>query len=252
MKKMSVIIGMCFLVLGLMAQNKKTFMLDDQQVVPPKFVGEVVNEPVVETSPICCFLQKNLPNDKRINGSLTEGTVAIEFTVNKDGSLTNFVVVNGVSFDLDQSVIDCIKDSEGMWQPGEVNGRPSAMEKRIYVRFDNPDNAPFEEIVRNHYYTAIKHFTKGQNFENNKLIEKNKQERKAHRMYKHSLAQLNDAMVYLPNDPSLAFWKAKNYEQLRMDEQMIEMLELRRELLSMRADEQKLKEYNNLAVISFK
>ena len=252
MKRVMLFIGMFLLALGLMSQSKKTYMLGDQHVVPPKFVVEEVEKPASNTSPICCYIQENLPLDKRIKGNATEGTVAIEFTVNADGTLSDFIVANKVSYELDRSVIDCIKESEGMWKPGEVNGRPSAMEKRVYVRFDDPDNVSFETIARSRYFAAIKRFQKGQNIENNNLLEKHKQERKAQRLYKNAIAQLNDATVYLPNDPSLAFWKAKNYEQLGMFKEMTEMMELRSHLLSMRLDERKLQEYYDLAVIYLK
>ncbi|WP_430817146.1 energy transducer TonB family protein [Carboxylicivirga sp. RSCT41] len=250
MKKMLLTIGMCFFVLGLIAQEEKSIYLSDQQVVPPQF-NEIEVEEVKERSPICCFLENNLEIDMPATSNYTpEGTVAIEFTVNKDGTLSNFVVVNHVDDYLNQAVIDCIKETEGKWRPGEVNGTPSAMEKRVYVRFDIPDNPPFEELARQNYQYALKRYHKGENIQSNKMLSSKKQTRKSHRMFNRSLNQLDAATVYMPNDATLAFWKAKNYEKLGMHKEMIDMLELRQTLLSMDLSEQELDKFYDLAVIT--
>ncbi|MBR8535179.1 energy transducer TonB [Carboxylicivirga sediminis] len=253
MKKTLLTIAMCFFVLGLVAQEERNIMLSDQQVVPPKFAGiepEVKEE--VKQSPICCYLQEHLDIEVPANGMLPEGTVAIEFTVNSNGTLSNFTVANRVNYTLEQAVIECIKETEGMWRPGEVNGQPSPMEKRVYVRFDNPDNESFEQIARDHYLVAVKRFKKGMYIESNQLLANKKKVRKSQRQFNSSINQLNAATVYMPNDPTIAFWKARNYEQLGMHKEMINMLEKRRELLSMKLSERELKNHYDLAIITLK
>lgn len=253
MKKTLLLITMCFFALGLVAQEERNIMLGDQRVVPPKFKGvepEVKEE--VKQSPICCYLQNNLHLEVPTDEYLPEGTVAIEFTINRNGSLSHFTVINPVSYALEQAVITCIKETEGQWQPGEVNGQPSPMEKRVYVRFDYPDNAPFNEIARTHYLIAVKRYERGLYIENNQFLTREKKLRKSQRMYNRSLNHLNEATVYLPNDPTVAFWKARNYKQLGMHKEMFEMLEKRRELLSMKQSERELKEHYNLAIITYK
>jgi hypothetical protein len=252
MKKTLLTIGMCFLILGLTAQEEKSYMLEDQHVVPPQFNEIVENKTEAMPSPICHFIQETLDLDGINMDYYTEGTVAIEFTVNKDASLSNFIVVNPVDYNLEQAVISCIKKTEGKWKPGEVNGTPSSMEKRVYVRFDVPDNPPFEVLARQRYQRALKQFNKGENNEDNKLFDQNKRMRKSQRMYNYSLNQLAAATVYMPNDASIAFWKAKNYEKLGMHKEMIEMLELRKTLLSMNMSEQKLEDFDDLAIITLK
>ncbi|MBS2211808.1 energy transducer TonB [Carboxylicivirga mesophila] len=253
MKKTLLTIAMCFFVLGLVAQEERNIMLSDQQVVPPKFKGvEPVVKEEVKQSPICCYLQENLELEVPINDYLPEGTVAIEFTINRDGTLSNFTVTNRVNYTLEQAVIACIKETEGMWQPGEVNGQPSPMEKRVYVRFDNPDNESFEQIARDHYLVALKRFKKGMYIEDNQLLSTNQRKRKSQRLFNSSLNQLDIATVYMPNDPTIAFWKARNYEELGMHKDMINMLEKRRELLSMKLSERELKNHYDLAIITLK
>ena len=253
MKKMLLTIAMCFFVLGLVAQEEKSIYLSDQNVVPPQFNEIEVEETVKERSPICSFIEQNLEiKTPSSTDYFPEGTVAIEFTVNSDGTLSNFIVVNRVDYQLEEAVIDCIKKTEGKWRPGEVNGNPSAMEKRVYVRFDSPDNPPFEELARQNYHYALKRFHKGENILNNKLLSAEKQSRKSNRFFNRSLSQLDAATVYMPNDATIAFWKAKNYEKLGMHKEMLDMLELRQTLLSMDISEQELKKFYDLAVITLK
>ncbi len=255
MKKTLLIIAMFFVTLGLAAQEVEGKLLGDQKVVPPKFKGiEAKEEPKAEPklSPICCFIQENLEIEMPSSEFLPEGTVAIEFTVNRDGSLSNFTVVNPVNHTLELAVIECIKETEGMWQPGAANDNPVAMEKRVYVRFDRPDNDSFEEIARRHYLVAVKKFNKGVNAENNQFLTTEKKNRKAQRAFNSSLNCLNEATVLLPNEPTIAFWKARNYEHLGMHKEMIEMLEQRKFLLSLKHSERTLTDYIDMAIITLK
>lgn len=250
MKKLLLLIGMCFFTLTLVAQEtEKRHFLADQTVVPPQFKGEQVEQQ--QTSPICCYIEKNLelPDRHLIEKYQIEGTVVIDFTVEADGSLTNFVISNYVDNDLNYAVIDCIKETQGMWAPGMVNDKPAPMEKRIYVKFDIEGNPSFEEIARNYYNIATKRFAKGEQIQNSDGFNSKKRVRKYTRKYNSSIRLLNHATVYCPNDASIFLWKAKNYEQLGMNQQMLEMLERRKEVLSMTHTEKKLEGYYDLAVI---
>lgn len=51
------------------------------------------------------------------------GSVYIKFTINTDGSLTDFQVVKGMSAELDQEALRVAKLMEN-WEPGQQNGRP--------------------------------------------------------------------------------------------------------------------------------
>ncbi|MCU4155578.1 energy transducer TonB [Carboxylicivirga sp. A043] len=253
MKKMLLSIGICFFVLGLVAQEQGYAWMEGSTVVPPQFKGtESAQKEDVKKSPICCYLMENLEIESSVNTPAVEGTVVIEFTVNTDGSLSNFKVINHVSYDLEFAVIDCIRQTEGMWKPGKVDNRPSSMEKRVQVRFDAPDNPSFEEIARNYYSNALQRFMKAEDIQKSKLLSQKKIERKANRRYNQSLNLLEAATVYIPNDPTLAFWKARNYEQLGMYSEMQDMLDYRKALLSMQISEQKYSKNYDMAIITLK
>ncbi len=249
MKKMLLLIGMCFLAFGLCAQEEGSYLLSDQHVVPPQFEGESAKDVNVNQSPICCYIQNNIDYPEMARENYREGIVGIEFTIEPDGSLSNFVVSNAVDHYLDDLVISCIKKTEGMWKPGMVNNTPSPMEKRVYVKFDLEGNDSFNELAERYYFNAIKHFTKGENAQSNNLLTASKQKKKSTRQYNASLAQLDKATVLFPNDVAILYWQAKNYENLGMEEEMLEMMERRNELVAMKLLEEELVGHYDLATI---
>ncbi|MBK3515773.1 energy transducer TonB [Carboxylicivirga marina] len=239
--------------------GKTVFHLADSRVTSPVFTGvKVESVETVKKNPICCYLEENLDVKNLVNDFdyPIEGTVGVEFTISTDGSVSDFEEVNHVTKELYQAVVDCIKETDGMWAPGTVEFKedtpePTPMETRIYVKFDTPDNASFEELARQHYRFAIKRYARAENIQDDKLLSKNKKTRKSTRMFNRSLNHLEAATVYIPNDPSLAFWKAKNFEQLGMHKEMFDMLEQRKMLLSLSSEEQTLKQHYDLAIISY-
>ncbi len=249
MKKLLLFIGMSILALGLAAQETG-YLLSDQKVEPPKFKGNdlMIKKEKPEPSPICCYIQNNLDLPTTPLG--TEGVVVVEFTINSDGSLSDFIITNTVHPQLEKAVIDCIKKTEGQWQPGLVNNIPSPMERRIYVKFDDPNNASFEELARKHYLTAIKLHNKGCYQQKDLLLSEVKQKRQSTRLFNKSLAHLNAATVYCPNNHSITIWKARNYNHLNNKSKTYEMINKSNEYLSMEESEQKLQNFYNLAIIT--
>lgn len=253
MKKMLLVFGMCFFVLGLIAQEHKN-LLEDQLVEPPKFSDEITDKkaPKIEKAPLCCFIENELICPDVYLDFPPEGIVGIEFTINPNGKVSNFKVVNPVDYHLEQAVINCLKQTNGMWTPGKVNGQYSAMEKRVYVKFDIEGNRSFDEISRGYYYLAVKKFYKGKNTLENKLLSTNKKEKRSDRMFKSSLAYLEKATVFNPNDATLEFWKSRNYEMLDMPNEMHQALRNRRNLLSQEMNNNENTNTYELAVITFK
>ena len=154
------------------------------------------------------------------------------YPINADGSVSDFVVSNAVNYDLEQAVINCIKETNGLWEPGKVNGFSSPMEKSIYVKFDVLGNAPFEEISASYYMTALKKYYQGQNIRNDHLLSMEKKEKKSERRFNSSLNCLKKATKFSPNDPTILHWQARNYEMLARYNEMRESLEQRQKLLS--------------------
>jgi len=67
-----------------------------------------------------------------------EGTVKIVFTVEKDESLSNFKILQGIGYGCDEEVINTIKHTL-KWEPGINNGRAFAMDETISVEFKLTD-----------------------------------------------------------------------------------------------------------------
>lgn len=63
-----------------------------------------------------------------------EGTVMVGFTVERDGSLTNFKTLRGIGYGCDEAVINSIKHTL-RWQPAINNGRALAMDQTVSVEF---------------------------------------------------------------------------------------------------------------------
>lgn len=63
-----------------------------------------------------------------------EGIVRITFTVQKNGILSNFKIMNGLGYGCDTAVINAIKAS-GKWQPAIEDGRHYAFDETIAVEF---------------------------------------------------------------------------------------------------------------------
>lgn len=52
-----------------------------------------------------------------------EGKVTVQFIIQKDGTLINPEIINGLGYGCDEAVIDAIKKT-GRWNPGIQNGKP--------------------------------------------------------------------------------------------------------------------------------
>jgi TonB family protein len=72
------------------------------------------------------------PTFCRENG--IEGTAYLEFVVEKDGTVSNVTVLNGVSEEIGQECLKVI-DSLDSWQPGYQNGEAVRVQFRLPIRF---------------------------------------------------------------------------------------------------------------------
>ena len=80
------------------------------------------------------YLKSNLkyPEIPRNNG--IQGQVLLEFVIEKDGSINNVKVVNGVYPDLDQEALRVVK-SMPKWKPGKQMGKPVRCSYQLPIRF---------------------------------------------------------------------------------------------------------------------
>ncbi|MCO4292748.1 energy transducer TonB [Solitalea sp. MAHUQ-68] len=80
------------------------------------------------------YINKNIKYPKAYTEMGKEGTVQLEFTVNTDGSLQNFIVLKSMGADFDTPSIDVLKNGP-KWLPAFKNGKPIAAKARYFVNF---------------------------------------------------------------------------------------------------------------------
>ena len=208
MKKIALLTGLLLSAVITFAQVKE---LSETTVESPKYIGQqdanAINSS--ESSPICSYLKSSL-----INNNFEEGVVIILFTINADGTLSDFNVKNSVSKGSDQKVINCLKSTSGLWNPGRVNGTPVEMQKEIHVRFVDPSGNSLEELAQNNIESAVKQFESAKAIKNNVSLTSVKADKKSTRKLQSALAYLKEASKYQPNEPSVVFWEACTYEEL--------------------------------------
>jgi len=81
------------------------------------------------------FLQKNLIYPQSAKEKGIEGTVYVEFIVNRDGTIENISVVRGISKALDEEAIRVIRLTSGKWKPGKQNGKTVKASMIVQVKF---------------------------------------------------------------------------------------------------------------------
>ncbi|WP_051664057.1 M56 family metallopeptidase [Dyadobacter crusticola] len=102
----------------------RTFMVAEQK---PEFPGG--HEAMIE------FLKTNTKYPAPALKANVEGTVIVRFTVDKEGTLSNILIVKGVGFGLDGESVRLVK-SMPKWKPGIQNGEPLEMTQTIEIKFD--------------------------------------------------------------------------------------------------------------------
>lgn len=130
MKNFAIVFFTMFLSMFVFGQNQSTHLME-VEVIPPRFTGvDNVMMPYSKTTTISNYLAARFEYPVK-NRLLFEGIEVIHFIVNADGLLTDFVVVNSVSPQIDEEVVEILKSSNGMWKPGYNNGEAIAMEKEV-------------------------------------------------------------------------------------------------------------------------
>ncbi len=101
----------------------KLFMIVEEQASPPGGMAEFYK-----------FLGKNLeyPNQARRMG--IEGRVYLQFTVNKQGEISDIVVTRGIGGGCDEEAIRVLKESP-RWSPGKQRGVPVKSRMNFAVVF---------------------------------------------------------------------------------------------------------------------
>ena len=117
---------------------------------------------------------------------LREGTVVVKFKVLPSGELTDFEVSNSVCKAVDQTFINILKSTEGMWKSSFINDTPRAIEKEVSIMFVKN---PYVDDPKKYFtYNAKLNFKKG----NKQFLHKNSPQ-KALKFYDKSIK-------YRPNE----------------------------------------------------
>ena len=133
------------------------------EVSPPQFTGvQNVNVNLNSNSPdlIRSYISENVVYPKKAFNTLCEGTELIRFTVNTDGHLSNFEIINSLCPEIDEEIIRVLKSTNGMWSPGTNNGELVAMETEISTIFA-VDKIDYNNIKDYFEEKAKYFFTKG-------------------------------------------------------------------------------------------
>lgn len=209
MKKVGLLSALVLVVTLSFAQVRE---LKETTVESPKFIGAqiTVESEGQQVSPICSYLKNNLQEVR----SFGEGVVVVLFTINSDGTVSNFDVVNSVSQQTDNAVISCLKSTSGLWMPGKVNGNMVEMEKEIYVHFVDPSTASLEVLAQQNIAFAVKKIEQAVQLKESVTLSAAKAEKKSLRKLNTALKSLRKANRYQPEEPSVVFWEACSYEHI--------------------------------------
>jgi TonB family protein len=98
------------------------------------------------------FLVRNLNYPKEAKDNKTQGSVIINFVVEKDGSLTDFKVLRGISKELDEEALRVMKLSP-KWEPGFQNGKTVRVSYSVPISFKLNNNISSE--IEGHPYILL-------------------------------------------------------------------------------------------------
>ncbi|MEO6520792.1 MAG: energy transducer TonB [Mucilaginibacter sp.] len=80
------------------------------------------------------YIKTHLSYPEKAVQNNIEGTVQIAFTVERDGTLTAFEVLNGIGYGCDDVIINILKQSPH-WKPGIAYGRVITCQQTVSVKF---------------------------------------------------------------------------------------------------------------------
>jgi TonB family protein len=179
-------------------------ILEETLVESPRFsLEKTMVHQTGQRAPIYQYIQSNLEYPHDALWQNEEGIVVVRFMVETDGSLRNISIDNSVSPSLDQCVMDLLALTSGKWLPGKVNGKPTAMESKVYVNFDIKGNLSHREKARQYLIMAIRQCDLGVALSQNDLVKK----RKSQNRFKKAMQQLDMAQKHQPEELAIVSWQ---------------------------------------------
>lgn len=186
MKKFILLSFTLLITMGLWAQQ----YLEKVTVKPPTFAGVTVAAIQQEEQSIEGYIAANMQYPAKAVEHHREGTEVILFTVNTDGTLSDFEVVNSVSQAMDDEIIRVLETTSGMWNPGTNNEGPVEMQREVTVACKLIHDG-VKKTATDFKAVATNYFKKG-----SKLLYEKDHARRA-------LAKFNEGIRYLPYDANL-------------------------------------------------
>lgn len=111
------------------------------EVTPPAFTSDVPKS-------INDFMQKNLEYPAEAGFWKHQGTEVVQFVITPEGKVTDFTVINSVSYEIDKEVIRVLESTSGNWMPGTINGEPVSMETEVSMAFMLNPKDDFVEMAK--------------------------------------------------------------------------------------------------------
>jgi hypothetical protein len=227
MKKFVAVLGL--LIWGLMLFGQQ-IELPETLVKSPRFMSEKMEVLDESHSAIGQYMQQQLTTGVNDATEYAEGVVVVEFTIHADGSLSNFIVDHSVSARNDNAVLNVVKNSEGMWEPGQNNDQYVDMKKRLYVGFTDPESPGLRELATEEQERGLRKYYKVAFVEESPFLSNEKIARRKTRLLRAALNNLDAAYTYQPEEPSTLFWQACVYEKLgdedKKNEKMFDFMNL--------------------------
>lgn len=81
------------------------------------------------------YLKKELKYPEVAKKNKIQGKVLLSFVIEKNGSLTDIVVIRGLSPETDREAVRVLKNS-AKWAPAEKDGKPVRVKYSININFD--------------------------------------------------------------------------------------------------------------------
>jgi len=108
-----------------------SFQLKAQQVTVSKLTDAKFNPKAIDVEPqfpggakaFYRYISKNIAYDKDAQPKDMQGVVTVSIAIEKDGSITDVKIINGVSNIVDKEVVRVISASP-QWKPGKQHGMP--------------------------------------------------------------------------------------------------------------------------------
>jgi len=187
MKRIILLSFTLLMTLGLWAQEHH--VSEEVIVKPPKFTGEKVQLQSNEMS-IQNYITENMQYPAEDLTYKREGTEVIRFTVETDGRLSNYEVVNSVSRAMDDELIRVLSSTSGYWLPGQNNDVDVAMQREVAIAC-KVLNEGLETTQTNFKVVATNYFRQGSKL----LYTKHHPQR--------AIAKFDRGIRYMPYDANL-------------------------------------------------